>query len=161
MQHDFSTIEDEQSYTSVPEGTYICKITDVRVRDSRDGSERWSVRLDVDEGDWAGRLAAWDSVTWSERGMHRVKAVLAALGFDVGGVVDVQPNDLLGLRACVQLDTEHWENPATGVRVERRRVPYQGYRSLGDSGVALAAGQGRQAESSAHGTDGTNNGLAF
>jgi len=161
MQFDFSSVEDEQSFTSVPEGVYVCKVTEVRVGESRDGSERWSLRLDVAEGDWAGRLAAWDGLTWSERGVHRVKKVLEAFGFEVSGAVDVDPDDLLGLTAAVQLETERWENPVTGVRQERRRVPYLGYASLEDHGAVLASGQGRQAESDAHGTDGTNDELAF
>ena len=161
MHFDFSTVEDDQSYTSVPEGTYVCRVAEVRVRESRDGSERWSLRLDVDEGDWAGRCAAWDSVTWSERGVHRVKSVLRALGFEVSGVVDVDPNDLVGVRTRVELVTERWENPVTGVREERRRVPYNGYASLEDHGEVLATGQSRQAESSTHGTDRTNDELAF
>ena len=82
MRFDFSQIQDVESFVSVPPGTYRCRVADVREGTSRDGSVRWSFRLEVADGEFAGRTGAWDSVTWSERGVHRVQHALAAMGFD-------------------------------------------------------------------------------
>ena len=131
MKIDFSSIEDLESYVSVPDGTYACRIAEVREGVTRDGSARWAIRLEVAEGDHAGRTAAWDALIWSERGLPRVKQVLAALGFDVSGTLELHPRDLNGLRVRAQFVTEERENPLSGKKVTRLRVPYSGYEGLG------------------------------
>lgn len=127
MRFDFSSVDDVESYINVPEGMHNCRVAEVRDGRARDGSVRWSYRLEVIDGEWAGRTAAWDSLTWSERGIYRVKKVLAALGLDVKGVVEIVPNDLVGLRARVRVEPEEREDPANGRRQVRMRVPYLGY----------------------------------
>src|SRR5687767_9208568 len=103
MRFDFRSVDDVDSFVSVPAGTHVVRIAEVREGRSRDGSVRWSFRLEVTEGDFAGRTAAWDSLTWSERGVYRIKKVLEALGVDVRGELEIGPDDLLGLRARVQV----------------------------------------------------------
>jgi hypothetical protein len=156
MRFDFSTVDDIDSYVFVPEGEHNCRIADVREGTSRDGSARWSLRLEVLDGEWVGRTAAWDSLTWSERGVYRVKKVLEALGLDVKGELEIEPQDLLNLQARVRVVPEEREDPATGRRQVRMRVPYLGYVPIqGGSGdsegskVAEAEGtsDGQQAES--------------
>lgn len=132
MQIDFSRVEDLESYASIPEGTYLCRIGDVREGLTRDGSPRWALRLEVAEGDYAGKTAAWDGLTWSERGLPRVKQVLAKLGFDVSGPLELHPGDLKGLHVRAQLQPEEREDPLSGRRIVRLRVPYMGYESAAD-----------------------------
>ena len=127
MRFDFSSVDDVESYIHVPEGVHNCRVAEVRDGRARDGSVRWSYRLEVLDGEWAGRTAAWDSLTWSERGIYRVKKVLAALGLDTKGVVEIEPNDLVGLRTRVRVEPEEREDPLTGQRQVRMRVPYLGY----------------------------------
>lgn len=124
---DFSKVDQKDSFVSVPAGAYTCRVAEVRLGAARDGSERWSLRLDVVEGEHAGRMAAWDSLTWSERGVSRVKRVLGALGFDVTGELEVEPEDLKGLCARVQVFPEEWEDAVTGRRQERNIVPFSGW----------------------------------
>jgi len=132
MRFDFSNVDDVESYVFVPEGEHNCRVADVREGTSRDGSVRWSFRLEVLDGQWAGRTAAWDSLTWSERGVYRVKKVLAALGLDVKGELEIEPGDLLNLQARVHVIPEEREDPVTGRRQVRMRVPYLGYTTLLD-----------------------------
>ena len=137
MRYDFSEVEDIQSFVSIPEGAYDCRIAEVREGVSRDGSVRWSFRLEVLDGPYAGRTAGWDSLTWSERAIHRVKRILAILGFDTDGVVELQASELVGLELRALFESEEREDPNTGVRVLRLRVPYDGYAALdrgGDGG---------------------------
>ena len=134
MKLDFSSIDDSESYVSVPEGTYLCRIAEVRPGLTRDGSPRWSLRLEVADGVYAGRTAAWDALIFSERGLPRVKQVFALLGFDVRGTLEFEPNDLLDLRARVQCLPEEREDPLTGKRRTRMRVPYSGYESANGNG---------------------------
>ncbi|MFT5049338.1 MAG: hypothetical protein ACI8QZ_000730 [Chlamydiales bacterium] len=127
MQQDFSLVEDTSQFVAVPEGSYLCRVAEVRPGRARDGSERWSLRLEVIGGELSGKTAAWDSITWSDRGVYRVKKVLESLGFDVSGTLEVNPLDLVGRRAEVQIEIEEWENPAGGDRRMRTAVPYMGY----------------------------------
>ncbi len=141
MEFDFRSLDDVQSFEFVPAGTYVCRIAEVREGRARDGSARWALRLEVADGDLAGRTAAWDSVTWSERGVHRVRRVLAAFGLDVTGVVQIESQDLCGLRAVARLEPEEVEDALTGERRRRLRVPYDGYRP--EEGAELLAEAGR------------------
>jgi len=134
MKLDFSTIQDFESFVSIPEGTYLCRVADVRVDSTRDGSPRWAVRLEVAEGDYAGRTAAWDGLNFSERGLPRVKQVLAVLGFDVTGTLELEPNELIGTKARVQLVIEEREDQLTGTHKKRLRVPYAGYERAEPNG---------------------------
>ena len=127
MQFDFSTVGDIESFVSVPEGTYDCRVAEVRSGVSRDGSVRWSLRLEVARGDHAGRTAGWDGLTWSERGVVRVKRVLEVLGFDVQGEVEIQPEDLVDRRARVEFHRETHDDALSGRRIERLVVPWAGY----------------------------------
>lgn len=134
MKLDFSTIEDAESYISIPEGSYLCRIAEVRENITRDGSPRWSMRLEVVDGEYAGRTAAWDSLVFSERGLPRVKHVLGLLGFDVSGSLEVVPSDLLDLRARAQCQIEEFADSLTGKRQRRLRVPYGGYERANGNG---------------------------
>jgi len=131
MRYDFSSIDDTETFASVPEGAYRCRIAEVRERNARDGSPMWSFRLEVLDGDWAGRTAAWDSITWSERGVYRVKKVLEAFGHDVSGEVEVVSGDLIDLVAQARIEREEREDEKTGRRQIRNRVPYEGYSPMG------------------------------
>jgi Protein of unknown function (DUF669) len=130
MRFDFGSIDDVESFISVPAGLHECRIADVREGRARDGSVRWSFRLEVLAGDYAGRTAAWDSITWSERGVYRVKKILEAFGLDVRGELEIAPNDLVNLQARVKVEPEEREDPVTGKRQVRMRVPYLGYLPL-------------------------------
>ncbi|MCK6445227.1 MAG: hypothetical protein L6Q99_02450 [Planctomycetes bacterium] len=143
MQFDFSQLEDGESFISIPEGTYLCRVAEVREGLARDGSARWGFRLEVAEGEYAGRTAAWDAITWSDRGIHRVKRVLSALGVDTSGPVEIEAADLVGLRAFATLEPEEREDPVTGRRQVRLRVPYAGYapeRASGDGATTSGVG---------------------
>ena len=95
MRFDFSQVQDVESFVSIPEGSYPCRVAEVREGLARDGSVRWSLRLEVLDGEYAGRTAGWDGLTWSEKGVLRVQRVLEALGFQVTGEVDIEPSELL------------------------------------------------------------------
>ncbi|MBL8858856.1 MAG: hypothetical protein JNL28_10155 [Planctomycetes bacterium] len=168
MRFDFSAVEDIESYVSVPAGPHNVRVAEVREGRSRDGSVRWSFRLEVLDGDLAGRTAAWDSLTWSERGVFRVKKVLDAFGLDVRGELEIESQDLVNLRARVQVVPEEREDPATGRRQVRMRVPYLGYATLDNETARSSNGEHHAAvddrhsssDPGAHGDDGDEE-LAF
>ena len=115
------------------EGTYALRIEAVEERGNADGDVSWMLRLGLVEGERAGRIASLDWLNFSQRGMHRVRSVLNALGFDVSVAIEVQPADLRGKVAHVRLITQESTHPETG-RIQRRsRVPYDGWSPCPDA----------------------------
>ena len=78
MEIDFDARDAISDFISVPAGTYVCRITEVRTGTTRAGDERWSIRLVVDEGMHVGKQAAWDSLVFSVRGRTRARLLLYA-----------------------------------------------------------------------------------
>ncbi len=130
MQVDFSSIEDVESYISIPAGNYHSRVAEVRTSLTRDGSPRWAMRLEVVQGEFAGRTAAWDGLIWSERGLPRVKTVLECMGFDVSGPLNIDPADIVGRQVMAEYIAEEREDPDSGRTISRLRVPYVGYDPL-------------------------------
>mgnify|MGYP001600207741 CR=1 FL=1 len=129
---DFREVGDIENFVAVPNGTYRARVAEVRVKKARDGSDLWSIRWVVDDGPFAEKTAAWDNLTWSERGIRRVKLVLSRLGFETTGVLEILPEDLVGRCALVTIFAEEFVNPATGARQVRPRVPFSGYEQAPD-----------------------------
>jgi len=127
MSLDFTTVQDSESFVTIPPGTYRCRIREVREGFTRDGDQRWSLCFEVKDGEYAGRTAGWDTLSFGERGLPRVKAVLKRLGFDVSGTLELYPRELQEVEAWVTFVLEEREDPRSGRRVERLRVPYMGY----------------------------------
>jgi hypothetical protein len=127
---DFDAIEKVSDYVTVPAGTYLCEIAEVRESTTKNGDERWGLRLIVAEGEFCGRQAAWDSLIFSSRGQVRVRLVLEALGMPTKGRVSLRPEDMKGRRAFVEVRPSEFEHPDTGQVVRRNEVPYRGYRAI-------------------------------
>ena len=142
MKYDFDGVQETISLRSVPSGVHVCVISEVREGLSRDGSPRWSMKLEVAQGEHAGHHAAWDSITWSDRGIYRVRSVLSVLGFKVEGELEVVPKDLVGEQARVRVVEEVYDDPVLGNRREQLVVPYNGWAALDadcEAGPAVSA----------------------
>lgn len=120
---------EHHDFTSVPAGTYLVEVRDVRVGESLLGQVRWSLALEVVAGEFEGRHAAWDAIVFSPRGMARTRRVLDALGIrDHDGA---KPADLEGRAALVTVRPAEYLS-ATGGRVTvtaRNEVPYEGWEA--------------------------------
>ena len=129
MDIDFDSLENVADYVTVPAGTYLCRVGEVRPGTTRSGDDRWAVRLVVVEGEFAGRQAAWDSLVFSTRGRARARRIFAALGLPSTGKVTVQPADLEGKQAFVEVRPVEFTHPS-GEVVRRNEVPYDGFRPM-------------------------------
>ncbi|MEZ6037989.1 MAG: DUF669 domain-containing protein [Planctomycetota bacterium] len=138
MEIDFDAGDRVSDFVTVPSGTYLCRIEEVRPGTTRAGDERWSMRLVVAEGQHVGKQAAWDSLVFSTRGRARARAVFQALGLPASGRVQVEPGDLQGRTALVEIRPSEYQSPG-GEVVRRNEVPYDGYR-------ATHAAPGREAD---------------
>jgi hypothetical protein len=128
MEIDFDAQDAISDFISVPAGTYLCRVAEVRMGTTRAGDDRWSIRLVVAEGQHVGKQAAWDSLVFSTRGRTRARTVLHALGLPSKGRVQLVPADLEGRTALVEVRPSEYESPS-GQVVRRNEVPYDGYRA--------------------------------
>lgn len=138
MKIDLDESGELRDYISVPAGSYVCRITEVRPGATRAGDERWSMKLTVAEGQHVGKQAAWDSLVFSARGRGRARLVLHALGLPCTGTVELQPSDLEGRHALVEIRPAEYQTPGGGV-VRRNEVPYDGYRPVDIEPATAAA----------------------
>jgi hypothetical protein len=140
MEIDFDADNRVSDFVTVPPGHYLCRIAEVRTGTTRSGDERWSLRLVVAEGQHVGKQAAWDSLVFSTRGRARARTVLFALGLPTQGKVQIEPADLEGRTALVEVRPAEYESPS-GELVRRNEVPYDGYRAVttGDDAPATPA----------------------
>ena len=67
----FDGVSEVTDFVTVPPGTYLCRVADVRTGTTRSGDERWGLKLVVAEGQHVGRQATWDSIVFSNRGRAR------------------------------------------------------------------------------------------
>ena len=152
MEIDFDATDRLSDFVTVPAGTYVCRIAEIRPGTTRAGDERWSMRLVVAEGQHVGKQAAWDSLVFSSRGRTRARAVLQALGLPSRGKVQIEPSDLEGRTALVEIRPAEYQTPG-GEVVRRNEVPYDGYRAADGSPNPKAA---RPAMSTARADGGTS-----
>jgi uncharacterized membrane protein YgcG len=128
MEIDFNAKDAISDFISVPAGTYLCRIAEVRTGTTRAGDDRWSLRLVVAEGQHVGKQASWDSLVFSVRGRTRARTILHALGLPSKGRVQLTPEDLEGCTALVEVRPSEYESPS-GQVIRRNEVPYDGYRA--------------------------------
>ena len=140
MEIDFDAADRVSDYVTVPAGAYLCRIAEVRPGTTRAGDVRWSLRLVVAEGPHVGKQAAWDSLVFSTRGRARARLVMSALGLPASGRVSVEPNELEGRQAFVQVRPAEYASPS-GDLVRRNEVPYDGYRHAGAEAVDARAAE--------------------
>ncbi len=135
MEVDFDSVDDVSDFVTIPPGTYVCEVAEVRVGTTRNGDPRWAMRLVVAEGEFVGRQAAWDGLVFSTRGRARVRRVLGAMGIQNRGKVEIRPEDIERRRVVVEVRPAAFDGP-NGETIRRNEVPYDGYRPLpeGDAG---------------------------
>jgi hypothetical protein len=90
------------------------------------------MRLQVAEGEFTGRLAAWDNLVFSARGLNRVKLILKALGLPADGKIDLKPEDLADRRVFAEIRPAEYHSPE-GIMTRRNEIPYDGYRAVSGS----------------------------
>lgn len=141
MEIDLNIDNEPNDFRTVPPGTYLCEVAEVRPTVTQAGDPRWSLKLVVVEGEHAGTQAAWDSLVFSTRGRDRVKSVFRAFDIPNEGVVAVEPQDLHGRRALVEVRSTQYVN-REGKPTLDNEVPYRGYRAAPDGAGAERSSPG-------------------
>lgn len=104
---DFSKV---QGLEPVDVGTYTATITKAEAGTSKAGNEKIDIQWKIEGGKYDGRVI-FDTLTFTEKALFRVKATLTALGFSKNFKGDVDPNKLVGKTAKLTVDIQ----PGNGV----------------------------------------------
>ena len=139
MQIDLEIENGVDDYKVVEDGDHLLRVAEASAGETADGSVSWMVRMEIVEGDLAGRTAVLDWLNFTSRGLHRARMILTALGYDTTKPLDLEPSDLMGKVAVLRLRTEETEHPVSGRRIRRSRVAYDGWAPAEDGASGTSA----------------------
>lgn len=122
---DFNNVSDIADFSPVPDGEYLCRLTDIEIDRTQAGDEMWKLRWQVDGGEHDGRLL-FDNLVFSAKAMPRVKLICASCGLGVSGMVDLDPPMLLDRRAMVVTFQQEYQDDKGQAKVSNK-IPYDGY----------------------------------
>lgn len=131
---DFPSISDTAAFAPLPDGDYVCQITDVEIDRTKSGDEMWKLRLTVQDGEFAGRLL-FDNLVFSQKALSRVKLVCGVFGIDTSGTLDLDPSMLLDKRALVSTYTEEYVDGQGRTKIANR-IPFEGYSAVPVGGAS-------------------------
>jgi hypothetical protein len=90
----------------VPTGSYVATIVDAKEGVSQNQTPKIDVQWKIeDEGPYMGRIV-FDTLTFTEKAMFRVKAALLGLGFPKNYRGEVNAESLIGKSARIVIDIE-------------------------------------------------------
>jgi hypothetical protein len=133
---DFSKIDDVQDFSPLPDGKYLCRLTEIEEASTQYGDEMWKLRFEVIQGEHIGRFI-FDNMVFSEAALKRVKLICSRLGLDVSGEIDLTPSLLEGRKCYVSVLTEEYEDNEGNIK-KRNIVPFAGYERATDTGEDIA-----------------------
>jgi len=122
---DFSTVDDVQDFTPLPDGKYLCRLAEIEEASTQYGDEMWKLKFVVAKGPYQGRYI-FDNLVFSEAAMKRVKLICSRLGLDVSGEIELTPSMLEGKVCYLTVETEDYEDQE-GKTKSRNVVPFAGY----------------------------------
>lgn len=132
------------TFESLPEGNYHIIITDADIKESKAGNPTINMKLRVMDGNFKNRIV-WDTLTFSEKAMFRVKNVLDCVNSPLVTADNVEiediAKDLVGREAIVFLE------PSVTLKGDPSNK-VKGFRPVKDDLAALdktAASAGRPA----------------
>ena len=133
MQINFDEIDSIGEYQPVPEGTYVCRVARVDEARSSRGDDMWKLRLEIEDGEHAGRVI-FDRLVFSPRAMPRVKRICQCLGVRVEGQLELTADMLVGRRCQVRVLVGDYIDQDGEARTNNT-VPYDGYEAAPDDDV--------------------------
>jgi hypothetical protein len=124
----FDGVPEFRAKTLIPDGWYPAQIAGIDVRTTRKGDEMWRCTWELLNGEHKSKHV-YDNLVFSSGGQSRVKFVLSKLGVDTTGAIDLQPEDIGGRYAEIEVKTEEYPDNE-GVLRRRNRVSFAGVRPM-------------------------------
>lgn len=129
---DFSNVSDTVDFAPLPDGDYVCQLTDIEVDRTKAGDEMWKLRWAVQGGEYDGRLL-FDNLVFSQKALSRVKLICGCCGVDTNGTVDLEPTVLLDKQALISTYQEEYTDDVGRTKVTNR-IPFEGYSFVPSGG---------------------------
>lgn len=100
----------QEGAKSIPEGSYVVSVVKTEIKKSNNsGSDYIAIEFEVIEGKHKG-AKLFHNCSLQPQALFNLKAVLAALGFDIPGkAFDLDINDMVGLECEVEVADEKYE----------------------------------------------------
>lgn len=133
----FGDVDDAQDFSPAPAGKYPMVVDSIEVRESSGGDEQWALTLLIADGEFEGRKV-WDNLTFSPKGVNRVKIAYKAAGYETDHERNCKPKDLEGKAMLVDVVVESYV-ANDGTEKKRNKVTYAGYHALEGKVAAKAA----------------------
>lgn len=92
----------------VPDGTYSVTIDEIGTEEGQSGYDYWAVRFKVTAGQYKGSVL-FDNLSHSPAALFKIKRLLEVLGVEAEGMVDIDPDELVGQELDVLVVNENFE----------------------------------------------------
>jgi len=122
---DFSQIDDVKDFSPLPDGDYLCRLSEIEESTTQYDDELWKLKFEVIEGEYAGRYV-FDNMVFSEAALKRAKLICSRLGINVSGEIDLAPGMIEGRTCYLTVEIEEYED-SEGHLKKRNVVPFAGY----------------------------------
>ena len=129
----FSKVDDVQDYSPLPDGKYLCELSEVEETNTQYGDEMWKMKFEVIHGEHIGRYI-FDNMVFSEGALKRVKLICSRLGLDTSGELDLTPGVIEGRKTHISVLTEAYTD-SEGKTKKRNIVPFAGYELADEAAV--------------------------
>lgn len=127
---DFGQVKNAGEFSPIPEGRYLVEIESAEEDVTQKGDDRLNLRLRVVQGEHEGAVI-FDKFHFTARALPRLKLLLATLGIDTGGQVDITPQLLEGRRCVVDVVVDTYVK-SDGSEGRSNMVPFAGYHEAED-----------------------------
>jgi len=133
---DFSEVKDLEP---IPNGSYDAEIVFAQEGVSKNDNPKIDLRWKVLAGEFAGRQV-FDTLTFTQNSMYRVKNTLKALGFAPAFKGEVVGGDLIGMQATIVVSTDPGStDPVSGEEYSPRNKVSK-VKALGTASVKTLLG---------------------
>lgn len=127
---DFPKIRNAKDFSPLPEGKYLCQLTEIVEATTRYGDEMWKLHFKVIKGEYTGRII-FDNMVFSKAALGRVKLICSRLGLDTSTEIDITTDLLRGCKCYISVEIQDYKDKK-GYTKKRNVIPFAGYEQVGD-----------------------------
>lgn len=119
---DWNSVEDAeaQEFSPIPEGEYVVTIESVTEKETKKGDDMWSLKLNIEEGDFKGRKV-FTNLVFNEKGLSNVKKLYSCI-FGTKLPKTCEPSDVEGEKVVVDVVITEYEGK------KQNNIPFAGFK---------------------------------
>lgn len=121
----FDEIDEASSFDPIPEGWYVCTLSEIEVRQTKAGDEMWGLKWEIVEGEYEGRFI-WDNLVFTPKVYGRVKLLFTRCGVVPAGDFEPVPAMIEGKTVKVYTEINEYTDD-NGKAKKNNKVTFDGY----------------------------------